>query len=53
MGKIPSRSSGQYTPVFLPENILDRGAWQAVVHKIAELDTTKAIEHPHIYFAKF
>ena len=24
------------------ENPMDRGAWQATVHRIAELDTTKA-----------
>ena len=27
------------------ENPMDRGAWQAMVHRVAELDTTEATEH--------
>ena len=27
------------------ENPMDRGAWQAMVHGVAELDTSKATEH--------
>ena len=41
--KIPGRSTWQLTPVFLPGNPMDRGAWQATVHKgHKELDTTEA-----------
>ena len=36
VGKIPWRRKWQPTPVFLPGNSMDRGAWQAVVHGIAE-----------------
>ena len=34
--KIPWRRPWQPTPVFLPENSMDRGAWQAIVHGIAK-----------------
>ena len=27
------------------ENPMDRGAWQATVHRVAESDTTEATEH--------
>ena len=30
------------------ENSMDRGAWQATVLGVAELDMTKATEHTHI-----
>ena len=33
--KIPWRRAQQATPVFLPENPMDRGAWQALVHRVA------------------
>ena len=35
------RRKWQPTPVFLPENTRDRGAWWAVVCMVAELDVTK------------
>ena len=27
------------------ENLMDRGAWWATVHRVAELDTAEATEH--------
>ena len=36
VGTIPWSRKWQPTPVFLPGNSMDRGAWQAVVHGIAE-----------------
>ena len=41
--KIPWRSTWQLTPVFLPGNPMERGAWKATVHKgHKDLDTTEA-----------
>jgi len=34
--KIPWRNKQQPTPVFLLENTMDRGAWWAIVHRIAK-----------------
>ena len=35
VGKIPWRKEWVPTPVFLPENFMDRGAWWATVHGFA------------------
>ena len=49
MGSIPelvrSPGGGHGNPLQYPslENPIDRGAWQATVHGVAELDTTEAI----------
>jgi len=41
VGKIPWRRKWQPTPVFLPGNPMDRGAWQTAAHGVAkESDTT-------------
>ena len=40
VGKIPWRRKWQPTPVFLPGNPMDRGAWWAPVHGAAESDTS-------------
>ena len=39
VGKIPWRRAWQPTPVFLLENPMDRGAWWAAVHMVAESQT--------------
>ena len=41
--KIPWRRKWQPTPVFLPENSMDRGAWWGSVHGVAELDVTELL----------
>ena len=41
VGKIPCRRKWLSTPVFLQGNIMDRGAWWAMVHGVKkELDTS-------------
>ena len=45
--KIPWRRAWQPTPVFLPGESMDRGAWWATVHRLQESDTTEATEHTH------
>ena len=48
--KIPWRRAWQPTPVFLPENPLDRGAWQVTVHRVAKRQTRlKPLSTAHIY----
>ena len=39
VGKIPWRRKWQSTPVFLPENLIDREAWQAIVHGVTKSGT--------------
>ena len=34
--KAPWRREWQPTPVFLPENPMDRGAWEASVHRVTK-----------------
>ena len=41
-GKSPGGGSGSPLLYSCLENPLDRGAWQATVHRVAELDTTEA-----------
>ena len=48
--KIPWRRAWQPTPVFLPEESMDRGAWQATVHRVTELDTIEMTYHACVTF---
>ena len=43
--KIPCRRAWQPTPVFLPGDPMDRGAWRATVHGIAKNQMTEVAEH--------
>ena len=47
--KIPWRRARQPTAVFLPENPIGRGAWEATVHRVAESDTTEATQQARMH----
>ena len=49
----PWKRKWQPTPVFLLENSMDRGAWQAIVHSFTELDTTEPLSSQVEYMIKF
>ena len=42
VGRILWRRAWQFTQVYLSGESMDRGAWQATVHRVAESDTTKS-----------
>ena len=39
VGKTPWRREWLPTPIFLPGDSMDRGAWQAIVHGVAKSPT--------------
>ena len=48
--KIPWRRKWQPTPIFLPRNPMDRGAWQATVHGVTKSWTRMSIQtHTHTH----
>ena len=47
-GRSPGGGNGNPLQYFCLENSMNRGAWQATVHRVAELDTTE-IEHAPNY----
>ena len=52
VGKIPWRRERQSTPVFLPRNPMDRGAWWVTVHGVTE-GWTRLSEWARTYTMKY
>ena len=46
--KIPWRRKWQPTPVFLPGNNVDSGAWQATVHGVTKSQIQVSMHAPHV-----
>ena len=38
-GRSPWRRRWRPTPAFLPGNVMDKGAWEATVHRVAKSQT--------------
>ena len=49
VGKIPGRGNGNPLQYSCLENPMDRGAWWATVHRLAELDMTGQLTHIHTH----
>ena len=52
LGRSPGGGNGNPLQYPFLENPMDRGAWWATVHRVAELDTTEATQHAHAMEAK-
>ena len=46
-GRSPGRGQGNPLQYSCLENPMDRGAWQAAVHRVIQSDTSKATQHAH------
>ena len=49
LGSIPAEGNGTPLRYSCVENLMDRGAWWATVHEVAELDTTEQLTHTHTH----
>ena len=47
LGRSPGRGHGNPLQNSCLENSIDRGAWQATVHRVAQSDVTEVTEHMH------
>ena len=53
LGRFPWRRAWQSTPVFLPGNPKDRGAWWATVHRVAKSQTRLKQLRTHTWASEF
>ena len=47
LGRSPGGGHGNPLQYSSLENPMDRGAWQTIVHRVTDLDTTEANKHTH------
>ena len=50
LGRSPGEWNGNPLQYSCLENSMDRGTWQAIVHGVAESDTTKQVSLSHYMF---
>ena len=53
VGKMPWTRAWQSTPVFLPGESMDRGAWRATVHRVTQSQTPLKRLSTHAYTYPF